>query len=157
MRAMTYNNAVRDFVSMADAMNRLFDARGYDYARNGGNSGNDGAATVQAERAARLPLDAYTTDEAFVLQAYLPGVNPETVEITFEGEDLMIRGTFAPQAEDTNFVRRELYHGPFERRLTFNVPVNAEAIQAEFENGVLTLTVPKAEAVKPKQIKVIAK
>ena len=153
MRATTYNNAVRDFVSMADAMNRLFDARSYDYAQNGGNNG----AGVRPEPAVRLPLDAYTTDEAFVLQAYLPGVNPETVEITFEGEELMVRGTFAAQAENTSFIRRELYHGPFERRLTFNVPVDADGIQAEFENGVLTLTVPKAEAVKPKQIKVMAK
>lgn len=154
MRATTYNSAVRDFVSMADAMNRLFDARGYDYARNGGNNGQ---ANGQTERAARLPLDAQMTDEAFVIQAYLPGVNPESVEITFEGEELMIRGTFAPQAENTNFIRRELFHGPFERKLTFNVPIDVESIQAEFENGVLTLTVPKAEAIKPKQIKVMAK
>jgi HSP20 family protein len=143
---------------MADAMNRLFDARGYDYARNGGsNEHANGNSNGQTERAARLPLDAHMTDEAFVIQAYLPGVNPDTVEITFEGEELMIRGTFAPHAENANFVRRELYHGPFERKLTFNVPVDVEGIQAEFENGVLTLTVPKAEAVKPKQIKVMAK
>ena len=79
------------------------------------------------------------------------------VEITFEGEELTIRGSFQPQPENVEYLKRELYHGGFERRLTFNVPVNADAIEATYEMGVLTLRVPKAEAIKPKQIKVQAK
>ncbi len=50
-----------------------------------------------------------------------------------------------------------MYHGGFERQLTFNVPVNPDAIEAVFDNGVLTLTVPKAEDIKPKQIKIQSK
>jgi HSP20 family protein len=145
----TYNSLVRDFVNMADAMNRVNPARSYDYANNGGNNGS--------ERVARLPLDAYATEEEFVLTANLPGVRPEDVEITFEGEELAIRGKFAAEPENVNFIKRELFHGGFERRLTFNVPVNADAIEAVYEGGVLTLRVPKAEAIKPKQIKVQAK
>lgn len=153
MRTRSYNDLVREFTTVADAMNRVLDTRPYDYARSGGSNGGDG----QAQRAMRLPLDAYTTEDAFVLSAYLPGVDPDAVEITFEGEELTIRGTFAPQPENVEYLKRELYHGGFERRLTFNVPVNADGIEATYELGVLTLRVPKAEAIKPKQIKVQAK
>lgn len=149
MRANSHNSTVRDFVSMADALNRMFEAQPYDYSRNGGS--ND---EVVRQRTLRLPLDAYATDEAFVLTAYLPGVNPEDVEITFEGEELSLKGNFQPLPENVSFLKRELFHGAFERRLTFNVPVNADAIEATYEQGLLTLRVPKAEAIKPKQIKV---
>lgn len=154
MKTATYNDLVREFVNVSDVMNRTFGGRPYDYARNGGsNSGN----TAVAERTMRLPLDAYATDDAFVLKAYAPGIDAENLEIIFEGEELTIRGKFQPLAEEVTFLRQELFHGAFERRLTFNVPVNADAIEATFENGILTLNVPKAEVVKPKQIKVQVK
>ncbi|MEZ4731682.1 MAG: Hsp20/alpha crystallin family protein [Caldilineaceae bacterium] len=155
MRTTPYNIMLRDFATMANAMNRAFEqgVRPYDYARNGGHTGT--ANSEQAPNTLRLPLDVVASDEAFTLTAYVPGVNPDQVEITFEGEALTIRGEF-PQAEG-EFVKRELYHGPFERRVTFNVPVNADAIEATYEHGVLTLRVPKAEAIRPKQIKVMAK
>jgi HSP20 family protein len=156
MRTRNYNDFVREFVTVADAMNRVLDTRPYDYARNGGSS-EAGNTPVEAQRVSRLPLDAYASEDAFVLSAYLPGVNPENVEITFEGEELTIRGQFQPLPENVELLKRELYHGAFERRLTFNVPVNADAIEATYEMGVLTLRVPKAEAIKPKQIKVQAK
>jgi HSP20 family protein len=168
MRTRNYNDFVREFVTVADAMNRVFDGRAYDYARAGGSDANGGVnsgangteagnSTAPAQRVSRLPIDAYANEDAFVLTAYLPGVNPEDVEITFEGEELTIRGSFQPQPENVEYLKRELYHGGFERRLTFNVPVNADAIEATYEMGVLTLRVPKAEAIKPKQIKVQAK
>ena len=69
---------------------------------------------------------------------------------------MTIRGRY-PEVEEAEFVTRELFNGEFERRLTFNVPVNVDDIEATFENGVLTLSVPKAEEVRPKQIKVLAK
>ena len=153
MRTRNYNDFMREFTTVANAMNRVLDTRSYDYMRNGGNAGNGEAQ----QRVARLPLDAYATEDAFVLTTHLPGVNPEAVEITFEGEELTIRGSFQPQPENVEFLKRELYHGGFERRLTFNVPVNADAIEATYEMGVLTLRVPKAEAIKPKQIKVQAR
>jgi len=150
MRTNPYNQIIRDFVAMADTMNRRSGATPYDYARNGGHAGEDSTAS----RVMRLPIDAYSTEDAFVLSAYVPGVSPENVEITFEGEELSIRGKFEPATEEVEYIKRELYHGGFERRVTFNVPVNADAIEATYSNGVLTLRVPKAEAVKPKQIKV---
>lgn len=155
MLTRNYNDFVREFVTVADAINRASDGRPYDYARNGGSA--EAGNTAPAQRVSRLPIDAYATEDAFVLSAYVPGINPENVEITFEGEELTIRGAFQPQPENVEFLKRELFHGAFERRLTFNVPVNADGIEATYEMGVLTLRVPKAEAIKPKQIKVQAK
>lgn len=154
MRNQPTNTMLREFAAMANAMNRAFE-RPYDYARNGGHTGGNGANEGKVVTKMRLPLDVVATEEAFVLTAYLPGVNPEQVAITFEGEELSIQGEF-PQAQG-ELLKRELYHGPFERRLTFHVPVNADAIEASYEQGVLTLRVPKAEAARPKQIKVVAR
>ncbi|MBX3014475.1 MAG: Hsp20/alpha crystallin family protein [Caldilineaceae bacterium] len=156
MRTNTYNTVLRDFATMANAMNRAFERNqpAYDYARNGGSS-----SEANGEKSApklRLPLDVASHEDAFVITAYIPGINPETVEITWEGEELTIRGEF-PQTEEKNWAKRELFRGAFERRLTFNVPVNADAIEATSEYGVLTLRLPKAEAVRPKQIKVVTK
>jgi HSP20 family protein len=84
-------------------------------------------------------------------------VNPEDVEITFEGDELLIRGKLPTPPEGVEFMKHELYHGAFARRLSFNVPVDADRIEAHFQNGLLTLAVPKAEAIKPKQIKIQTK
>ena len=160
MRTNTYNTVTRDFATLANAMNRVFDGNfgPYDYARNGGYAGRDnGAQNGESAPTLRLPIDVVAGDEVYTITAYLPGVKPEAVEITFEGEDLTIRGQFPPTTEGAQFIKRELFHGAFERRLSFNVPVNADAIEATNENGLLTLRVPKAEVVKPKQIKVLVK
>jgi HSP20 family protein len=145
------NEFMRDFANWANAVNRAMEGgfTPYDYTSSGSNR-----ATTQT---ASLPLDVVTTPEALKVYAYLPGVNPEDVEITFEGDALTIRGSLPPVEENSNFIKRELYHGSFERRLEFNVPVNGERIEAHFHNGLLTLTVPKAEAVRPKTIKVQTK
>lgn len=149
MRTNNYNAFLRDFAAAANSLN----PRTYDYVRNGGHNGE----TTPSK--ARLPLDVMATDEAFVISAYVPGVNPENVEITFEDKALTIRGEFpAATSDDANkVVKQELYRGAFERSVTFTVPVDADAIEATYEHGVLTLRVPKSEAVRPKQIKVVAK
>jgi HSP20 family protein len=150
-----YNTMLREFANFANTFERAFSP--YDYTRNGGSNRAPNGNGKPAEYATALPLDVTADENAFTLTAYLPGVKPEEVEITMEGEELTIRGRFPEVKEEAKFVKRELFHGAFERRLTINVPVNVEGIQAVYENGVLTLTVPKAEAVKPKQIKVQAK
>lgn len=149
MRVRTYNDLMRDFFTFADAMNRRSAA--YDYTANGGSADQ---ANGQAAASVRLPMDVWVNDEAYKITAYVPGVNPEDVEITVEGDELTIRGALPAVEEGATFVKRELYHGGFERRLSFNVPVNVDGIEAHFSNGLLTLTVPKAEAIRPKQIKI---
>ena len=152
MSVKSYNSFVREFANMADAVNRANSA--YDYARNGGSNGE---GSSPRRRVTRLPIDAWATEEAFTIKAYLPGVSLDDVEITFEGEELKIHGHYPQSEEEVSFITRELFNGEFERRLTFNVPVNVDEIEATFENGVLTLSVPKAEEIRPKQIKVQVK
>ena len=159
MTVKTYNSVVRDFVNMADAVNRARSAQAYDYAHNGGHNGGhnrDVQSGVHA-RTARLPIDVWANEEAFFIAANLPGLNVNDVEISFEGETLAIGGSYPVGDEEVEFVKRELYHGKFERSLTFNVPIDVDGIEAALDNGVLTLTVPKAEEIRPKRIQVQAK
>lgn len=148
MRVRTYNDLVRNATGLNNLVNRYFDDVAYDYGRNGGS------AEQPRSQELMLPLDVWATPEAFQVNAYLPGINPEDVEITFEGDLLSIQGKLPAAPEGAEFIKRELYHGTFARKLSFNVPVDADRIEAHFHNGLLTLTIPKAEAVKPKQIKI---
>ena len=109
------------------------------------------------ERRSRLPLDAYTTPEEIVIIAPLPGLTPEEVDIVLEGDTLTIRGELRPPLENVEYLFQERPFGAFSRTLTLNVPIDAEKVEAVFENGVLTLTLPKAEETKPKTIKVKGK
>ena len=151
-RVVTRFEPAREFVTLRDAMDRLFE-----------DSFVQPSWTALARRPRtnrdewRLPLDAYSTAEEIVIMAAVPGVNPENVEITFEGDVLTIRGEFPGALENVEYLMRERRHGRFSRSLTFNVPVNADAIEATFEHGVLTIVAPKAETVKPKTIKVTAR
>jgi HSP20 family protein len=158
MRIRTYNNLANE-AALNNVVNRFFNTLAYDYSRSGGSAGTSNGSSVgrTSEQETVLPLDVWATPEAFQVSTYLPGINPEDVEITFEGEELTIRGKLPTAPEGTEFIKRELYHGAFARRLNFSVPVDADHIEAHFHNGLLTLTVPKAEAVKPKQIKIQTK
>jgi HSP20 family protein len=108
----------------------------------------------QQERRLRLPLDVYTTPEEIVIMASMPGLTPDEVDITIDGDRLTIRGELRPPLENVDYLFQERAYGPFSRTLTLNVPVNANQAEAVFENGVLTLTLPKAEESKPKTIAV---
>jgi HSP20 family protein len=133
-----------DLVAMEHAMDRLFDeawgARRYGWRRG--------------ERVARLPVDVYSTPEELVIQASVPGLDPADLEITMEGEVLTIRGERRGLLENVDYHIQERRFGPFGRTLTLNVPVEADQAEAVFDKGILTLTIPKAEEVKPKVIKV---
>lgn len=114
----------------------------------------EGRMEGQQERQLRLPLDVYTTPEEIVIVASLPGLTPDEVNITIEDDRLTIRGELRPPLENVDYVFQERPYGTFSRTLTLNVPVNTDEAEAGFENGVLRLTVPKAEETKPKTIEV---
>ncbi len=145
MRTLTKWNPVRDMLSLHEAMDRLVDSSAYGWSNQ--DSG---------ERVVRLPIDAYSTDNEIVVTAALAGVKPEDVEITVEGDNLTIRGEIPAELENVNYLLNERYHGPFSRTLQLNTTVDVEHIEANFDGGVLTLTLPKSEEVRPKQIKVKA-
>ncbi len=111
----------------------------------------------QTRRGIRLPLDAYGTDKEIVIIAPVPGVNPDDVEITLEGDTLTLRGELTAPIENVDYLLNERPYGPFERNLRVNVPVEADQIEATFEDGLLKVVLPKAEKVRPRVIKVKSK
>ena len=140
---MTTWNKVREMRAMNEAMNRYF-----------GNGVARQSEANHREAVAILPIDAYTTEDDIVVLATLPGVNPDDVNVSIEGDTLTIEGDIPARLEDVDYQFAERFHGKFQRTLRLNVPVDLNGIEATSENGVLTLTLPKSEEVKPKQIKV---
>jgi HSP20 family protein len=94
-----------------------------------------------------------------VVKAELPGVKPEEVDVSVVEDVLTIKGEHREEKEEkeTSYLRRELSYGSFARSVRLPTSVDSNKAEAVFENGVLTLTLPKAEEVKPKQIKVKAR
>jgi HSP20 family protein len=138
MANVTRWNPVRDMIQLREAMDRMFD---------------DTLYRREYREKVALPIDAYVTADDIVLVADVPGLKPEDISITLEKDTLTIKGEFKP-AEVNNYLVRERVTGKFERVLTINTPVDFEKVDASFENGVLTLRLPKAEAAKPRQITV---
>ena len=137
----------REAVTLREAMDRLFEDS-YVPARR---------QAEQREQVWRLPLDAYITPEEIVILANMPGVKPEKVEITIEGDTLTIKGERPAPLENVDYVLQDRSYGKFQRTLNINIPVDANKAEAKFEDGLLTLAIPKAEAVKPKTIQVVSK
>ena len=109
------------------------------------------------ERTFRLPLDTYVTPDEIVVTANMPGVKPEDVEIIIEGDPLTIKGVRPGPIENADYVMQERPYGRFQRTLNINIPVDADKVGAKYEHGLLTLSIPKAETVKPKMITVVSK
>jgi HSP20 family protein len=101
-------------------------------------------------------VDIYETEHELVVKADLPEVDPKALDIRVENNLLTIRGErkFEKKVNEDNYLRVERAYGSFSRSFSLANTVNAEAIKADYQNGVLTLTIPKREEAKPKQIKV---
>lgn len=139
----------RDLISLREAMDRLFE-ESFVRPRAGW------LAPLGAET---LAVDMYETDEDVVVRTSAPGVKAEDIDITITGDTLTIKGESKAEEkiEKANYIRQERRYGSFSRSVTLPTTIVAEQAKAEFENGMLTLTLPKAEEVKPKAIKVKAK
>jgi HSP20 family molecular chaperone IbpA len=101
-------------------------------------------------------IDIWETDDELVLLADLPGVAPEDLEIQFENRELRIHGKVSPRHDRIHFLYGEYDIGDFFRTFAIGETIDGERIFAELKNGVLTLHLPKAEAVKPRKIAVRA-
>ena len=101
-------------------------------------------------------VDIFETEQELVVKADLPDIKPEELDIRVENNILTIRGErkFEKKVNESNYLRVERAYGSFSRSFSLANTVNSEAIKAEYKDGVLTLTVPKREEAKPKQIKV---
>lgn len=137
---------IRELTDMRRMMDRMFDdsfLKAMEWPRS-----NNGAYG--------LALDVAEQEDAYVVKASVPGVNPEEVEVTLSDNVLTIKGESKADQEikEENYHLRERRYGSFMRSVTLPVPVEADKVEATHENGVLTLRLPKAEAVKPKKIAV---
>ena len=136
---------LREMVSMRDAVNSLLQES---FVQPNGAWVERGAATFA------LPLDITEAENDFVVKASLPGIRPEDVQTTVLGDTLTIRAESKVEEENGhNWLLRERRAGSFQRTVSMGTPINADMASAQFDNGVLTLTLPKSEQARPKQIK----
>jgi HSP20 family protein len=140
-------NPLRDMSILQNRMNRLFE----DALHTSPTESNGTDAWSPA-------ADIYETDNDLVLQTDLPGIDPKQIDVRVENNVLTIRGErrFEPKVERENFHRVERPYGTFLRSFTLATPVESEKIQAHYKNGVLSITLPKAERAKPKRIQIAA-
>ena len=136
-----------ELVSLRQAMDRLFEDS---FVRPRGAWG------FAAETTGSLPLDVTNTPDALLIEAALPGVRPEDVEITVEDGTLTIRAETSTERQETEgeTIISEIRRGSMSRAITLPSGLEADKASATFENGVLRLSFPRAEAVKPRQIRI---
>src|SRR6266849_10556231 len=144
MRTLTRWEPFRGATSLQDQMNRLF---GDVFER----AGEESSLTSWAPA-----VDIFETEHELVVKADLPDVDPKDLDIRVENKILTIRGErkFEKKVSEDKYLRVERAYRSFSRSFSLANTVNAEAIKADYQNGVLTLTIPKREEAKPKQIKV---
>ena len=145
-RLMRWNPA-REMMSLRNEFDRLFE-NFMDLPQFHENRGLDWG----------LALDVAENDNNYTIKASVPGINPDDIDITLTDNVLTIKGEFKEEntVEEEKCHLRERRSGSFGRSVTLPVSVNADAVEANYDNGVLTLTIPKAEEVKPKRISIKA-
>lgn len=132
---------------MHDALDRIFD-RAY-----------LGSPLFDEFSDASVPIDLYETDENVIIKAAIPGMKAEDLDISITGDTVSIRGEMTEEHEDKNakYYMRERRYGSFTRSIALPASVSGDDAKTEFENGILTLTIPKTEEAKPRTITVKAK
>lgn len=137
---------MREMITLREAMDRLFDDA---FTR-----------PISMSAVSGMPaIDLYQTVDEIVVKAALPGLKPEEVQISVTGDVLTLRGEFKQQEEkkEATWHIREQRYGSFERSIMLPTEVQTDKAKADFENGILTISLPKAEAVKPRTINIKAK
>ncbi len=135
-----------EFVSLRQAMDRLFEDS---FFRPSSSSlGGDGSAAV--------PLDITNAPDALIVEAALPGMRPEDVDITIESGTLTIRAESRTERQETDgeMLVNEIRHGSASRSVALPSGLEPDKAAATFEHGILHLSIPRAEAVKPRQIRI---
>ena len=154
MSNLTRWEPAREMMTLREAMDRLFDdafTRPFSISREGGSNWSSPA------------IDMYQTDNEVVVKAALPGIKADEVQINVTGDTtapvLTLRGETKHEEEkkDKSWHIREHRWGAFERSVRLPTGVIADRAKADFDNGILTITLPKSEEVKPKTITVKTK
>lgn len=147
---LTRYDPFRDMFALHNLVNRVIDE-----AFNGSTS-----SSMSYEWG--FPMDVIETADHYLVKAALPGLKSDDLEITYNQGTLSIKGEVRDETEkegedqkkDTRYHIRERRFGTFQRSVTLPVTINADAIEASYEDGVLTLKLPKSDEVKPKRIPV---
>jgi HSP20 family protein len=143
-------NPYREMVSLRDALDRLFE-------RNLVQPFRDWPERMESGPA--VSVDVYESNGNLVVNAELPGLKPHDVDISLSDNRLTIRAEFQTEDEGErgNVYHQERRYGKFERSFTLPTGIDTDAIDAEFEDGVLTVTLPKPEEARPKRIPIAAR
>jgi HSP20 family protein len=150
MSNLTRWDPARQMMTLREAMNHLFDdafTRPLSFAREGRYDWTSPA------------IDMYEADNEVVVKASLPGIKADEVQINVSGDVLTIKGETKQEEEkkDKSWHIREQRWGVFERSIMLPTAVNSDQAKADFENGILTITLPKSENVKSKTITIRTK
>lgn len=137
---------VSEIMTLREAMNQLFNDA---YTR----PMSSGSMSV------RPAIDLYQDNDNVVVKAAMPGLKAEDVEISITGDVLTLRGEYKQESEkkEATYHMREQHYGSFERAIQLPTDVQCDKAQADFEDGILSITLPKAERVKPRKIDIKAK
>ncbi len=137
----------RDMMTLREAMDRLFDDA---FTRPLNMAGNSWSVPA---------VDMYQTDNEIVVKVALPGIKADEVQVNITGDVLSLKGEVKQQEEmkEKAYHIREQRWGTFERSLVLPANVIADKAKADFESGILTITLPKAEEAKPKAINIKTK
>jgi HSP20 family protein len=133
-----------ELLSLRQAMDRLFEDS---FVRPTGWGSNESIA---------LPVDVATSKDELTIQTALPGIRPEDVDITVENGTLTIRGESKTERKEGegDYLVQEIRRGSFARSIALPDGLEPDKAVANFENGLLTLRIPRAEQVKPRQIRI---
>jgi HSP20 family protein len=148
MMVMTRFDPLREMISLREAMNRLFEQS---FVRP--------LWRLDGEPRPQLPLDVYEEEQGYVVRAPVPGVKPEDIGLEVQDQSLVIRVNYPTAVEEgrqVNWLLHEIGSGACERVVTFERPIDAEKVEAHYEHGVLTITVPVAEGSRPRRISITA-
>jgi HSP20 family protein len=143
-------SAATPYLTLRDAMDRLFQDS-FVWPRGFFSRDLFGAFSSQG-------VDLYETAEDVVVKAAVPGAKPEDVNIQIQGDELLIDAKLPEEKqENVTYHIRELTPGEYHRQVTLPVPIDTNKIEATFDNGIVTVRLPKAEQVRPKRIQIKAK
>jgi len=136
----------RDMESLRDAMERMFEERSF-------------RPPVPFWGPEALAVDMWETDDNVVVRTAMPGLKPEEIDISVTGDTLTIRAETKAEEEikRENYLRRERRFGSMRRSIALPSGLETDKTEADYSDGILTLTFPKAEEIKPKSIKVTTK
>ncbi len=136
-------------LTLHDAMNQLF---AQSFVQPEWSTGRSSSLSA--------PVDVFEVEQTYHVHVLLPGVAPEEIELTAQGNTLTFRGHFHPSVkpeQQVTWLAQEIGSGSFERSVTFPKPIDSEKIETQYSNGLLMITVPTHESNRPKRISVTAR